>query len=235
MVKHSLYRGSTLDKLLAEGKYRMYNQMLGCDYIITENYELYNVIWARYLVYEVKDLLKSKIYKNAKRFKVSIHDFILTDEIRELAHKYCTSRDIDVTFEDSYFYNDDNINPFDTKTILVHDNDKLIAVGYFDEGLDAIMGLKNIFDPDYAKFSLGKLMMIYKMQYCIERQISFYYPGYIAIESPIFDYKLFFNKNIIQLKINGYWVNYAHFEDKEDACMAHFVRYELKRQDKSES
>ena len=108
-------------------------------------------------------------------------------------------------------------------------------VGYFDEGLDAIMGLKNIFDPEYAKYSLGKLIMIYKMQYCIERQISFYYPGYIACESDVFDYKLFFDKNAIQLKLNGYWINYNQFEDKEDACSSHYMRYELKRRDESDT
>jgi len=117
----------------------------------------------------------------------------------------------------------------------VHDGDKLIAVGYFDEGLDAIMGLKNIFDPDYAKYSLGKLIMIYKMQYCIERQMSFYYPGYIACESDVFDYKLFFDKNAIQLKLNGYWINYNQFESKKDACSAQYMRYELKRRDESDT
>ena len=235
MVQSINFRGSHLDKLLAEGKYRMNNQMTTCDYIITENIELLNVIWARYLVYEVKDLLKHKIYKNAKKFKVTITDFKLTDEIRALAQKYCDSRKIEVTFEDTYFLNEENINPFDTKTLLVHDGDKLIAVGYFDEGLDTIMGLKNIFDPDYAKYSLGKLIMIYKMQYCIERQMSFYYPGYIACESDVFDYKLFFDKNAIQLKLNGYWINYNQFENKEDASSAHYMRYELKRRDESDT
>ena len=61
MVQSINFKGSHLDKLLAEGKYRMNNQMTTCDYIITENIELLNVIWARYLVYEVKDLLKHKI------------------------------------------------------------------------------------------------------------------------------------------------------------------------------
>jgi arginine-tRNA-protein transferase len=231
MVQSLFFKGSYLDKLLAEGKYRMNNQMTTCDYIITENVELLNVIWARYLVYEVKDLLKHKIYKNAKKFKVTITDFILTDEIRELAQKYCDSRKIEVTFEDTYFLNEENINPFETKTLLVHDGDKLIAVGYFDEGLDAIMGLKNIFDPDYAKYSLGKLIMIYKMQYCIEHQISYYYPGYIACESDIFDYKLFFQAESIELKINGYWINFAHFESKQHACDTQVMKYELRRRE----
>ena len=109
MVQSISFKGSHLDKLLAEGKYRMNNQMTTCDYIITENVELLNVIWARYLVYEVKDLLKHKIYKNAKKFKVTITDFVLTDEIKTLAQKYCDSRKIEVTFEkqlESKMYSD---------------------------------------------------------------------------------------------------------------------------------
>ena len=231
MVQFSTFKGGILDKLLAEGKYRMGTDMLSCDYIINEHYQLLNVIWARYLVDNVANPLNHKIYKKSKNFTVKLTDFVLTDEIRELAQKYCNSRVIEVNFDENYFYNEFNINPFDTKTILIYDNQKLIAVGYFDEGLDCIMGLKNLFDPDYHKYSLGKFIMLLKMQYCIEHQIRYYYPGYIACESEVFDYKLFFNAEAIELKINGYWINFAHFESKEHACETQVMKYELRRRE----
>ncbi len=231
MVQFSTFKGGILDKLLAEGKYRMGTDMLSCDYIINEHYQLLNVIWARYLGDNVANPLNHKIYKKAKNFTVKLTDFVLTDEIRELANKYCNSRDIEVNFDENYFYNEFDINPFDTKTILIYDNQKLIAVGYFDEGLDCIMGLKNLYDPDYHKYSLGKFIMLLKMQYCIEHQIRYYYPGYIACESEVFDYKLFFNAEAIELKINGYWINFAHFESKEHACDTQVMKYELRRRE----
>ncbi len=231
MVQFSTFKGGILDKLLAEGKYRMGTDMLSCDYIINEHYQLLNVIWARYLVDNVANPLNHKIYKKSKNFTVKLTDFVLTDEIRELANKYCNSRDIEVNFDENYFYNEFDINPFYTKTILIYDNQKLIAVGYFDEGLDCIMGLKNLFDPDYHKYSLGKYIMLLKMQYCIEHQIRYYYPGYIACESEVFDYKLFFNAEAIELKINGYWINFAHFESKEHACDTQVMKYELRRRE----
>ena len=231
MVQFNTFKGSNLDKLLAEGKYRMGTEMLTCDYIINEHYQLLNVIWARYLVNNAFSPLNHKVFKKAKNFAIKLSEFIITDEIRELAHKYCNSRDIEVNFDEKYFFNEHGINPFDTKTILIYDENKLIAVGYFDEGLDCIMGLKNLFDPDYHKYSLGKLMMLIKMQYCIERQISYYYPGYIACESDIFDYKLFFQAESIELKINGYWINFAHFESKQHACDTQVMKYELKRRE----
>lgn len=231
MVNGPNYKGANLDTLLSQGYYRMTNDMQSCEYIITENYELFNVIWARYRVDEALNPLTHKVLKQAKRFRIVLSDFVLDDEILTLGQKYCDFRPFEVKFEASYFTNEHGVNLFDTKTIRIYDQNKLIAVGYFDEGLSAIMGLKNIFDPEYAKFSLGKMMMLIKLQYCKQRQLEFYYPGYIACESNIFDYKLFLNPECIELRINHYWMNFALYESKEHACSTQIMKYELRKRE----
>ena len=228
MVNLPSYKGAHLDNLLRFGYYRMTNDMQTCQYIINEHYQLLNVLWARYKVDEANNPLEHKLFKRNRRFKIVLSDFILNDEILALGQKYCNFRPFEVKFEASYFLNHDGVNLFDTRTIQIYDGTKLIAVGYFDEGLDAIMGLKNIYDPEYAKYSLGKFMMLCKMQYCKQRQIQFYYPGYIACESTIFDYKLFFNPECIQLMINGYWMDFTLYGSKDQASLAQIMKYELK-------
>jgi arginyl-tRNA--protein-N-Asp/Glu arginylyltransferase len=75
--------------------------------------------------------------------------------------------------------------------VQVRDQDQLIAAGYFDKGSESIAGIMNIYHPEYNKYSLGKLLMLQKLQYALSQNKSFYYTGYISTGSTRFDYKTF--------------------------------------------
>jgi arginine-tRNA-protein transferase len=88
---------------------------------------------------------------------------------------------------------------FDSKLIEVRDGGKLIAAGIFDQGSATIAGIKNIYHPEYKKYSLGKYMILLKYQYCLQQGIKWYYPGYFAPENPKFNYKIDFDKNATEV------------------------------------
>ena len=90
-------------------------------------------------------------------------------------------------------------NPFDSKMIEVRDGSKLIAVGLFDIGKDAIMGIRNIYHPDYHKLSLGKYLMLQKIDYARANQMKYYYTGYISTSSTKYDYKVFPDATAIEV------------------------------------
>lgn len=77
-----------------------------------------------------------------------------------------------------------------TKEITVYDGDRLIALSYFDVGARSSAGILGVFDPAYASFSLGYYTMLKELEWCIENNIRWYYPGYIMDQSDEFDYKL---------------------------------------------
>jgi leucyl-tRNA---protein transferase len=59
----------------------------------------------------------------------------------------------------------------------------------------------NFYHPDYKKFSLGKYLMMLKIELGQRKNLSWYYPGYIVYKRPEFDYKLFVNKNTVEVLI----------------------------------
>jgi arginine-tRNA-protein transferase len=49
----------------------------------------------------------------------------------------------------------------------------------------------NFYHPEYRKFSLGKVLMLLKVEHARALGYQYYYPGYLVHNYPKFDYKLF--------------------------------------------
>ena len=83
-----------------------------------------------------------------------------------------------------------NHNIYDTYEVTVFDGDLLIAASFFDLGENSATSIMGIFDPEYAKYSLGLFTMLVEIQYSMDTGRDFYYPGYFVPNYPVFDYKL---------------------------------------------
>lgn len=83
---------------------------------------------------------------------------------------------------------------FDTRMISVYDGSKLIARGLFDLGSKAVMGKINYFDPAYRSYSPSKFMILKIVEQMRKKGWDWFYPGYIIVGRPKFDYKLFLGK-----------------------------------------
>ena len=79
---------------------------------------------------------------------------------------------------------------FDTYEINVYDQEKLVAVSFFDEAHNGLMSLLGLFDPSYAAYSLGIYTMLLEMQHGQNTQRKWYYPGYVHEQPSMYDYKL---------------------------------------------
>src|SRR5204863_6789315 len=116
----------------------------------------------------------------------------ITDELEELYTLYRTSADFDPPqSEEEYLFLAIDHNIYDSYLVEIRDNGKLIAAGIFDNGEKTIAGIMNFFHPAYKKYSLGKYLMLLKIDHAIEMGKLWYYPGYIARGYLKFDYKLF--------------------------------------------
>lgn len=192
-------KGIVLDKFLNAGWYRMGYKMFTTNFI--EDFDhIYPVYWLRY---DVAKLKPQNFYQRLQRinkiFTINIKSFELTEELEELHNRYFLDINFITTTSIGELMIDIENNIFDSKIIEIRDGKKLIAAGIFDLGANSIAGIKNIYHPDYKKYSLGKYLIFLKYQYCLQQQIKWYYPGYFAPANPKFNYKIEFDKNATEV------------------------------------
>ncbi|GEO10884.1 GNAT family N-acetyltransferase [Segetibacter aerophilus] len=188
------FKNESFDHLLAAGYYRMQHLMFTCnDTALGEDMPAVPVFWLRTLVNQCGLNRAAKtILKKAENFSVSVQPASVDDEVESLyaLYKNHVPFSVSTTCTD-YLHQEIVPHPFDSMMVQVRDDDKLIATGYFDKGSQSIAGIMNIYHPDYNKYSLGKFLMLQKLQYALSQKKTFYYTGYISTGSTRFDYKTF--------------------------------------------
>lgn len=216
--------GELLDTYLENGWYRMSNSIFTTDSIDTGDVTgLVNVYWARYVVNQFTITKKLKdIFRLNLPFTTEIFPLSITEEMEKLYTKYKTSIDFEISptlneYLSSTTLNEPFQNVFETYSIQVKEGSKLIAFGLLDNGFKSVAGLINVLDPDYKKYSLGKFIMLQKMNIAQQKNKKYYYPGYIATNWNKFDYKLFIGKTITEIydRTTNTWLSYADWESLE--------------------
>ncbi|HYJ63468.1 MAG TPA: GNAT family N-acetyltransferase [Parafilimonas sp.] len=222
------FKDSFLDRLLAAGFYRMQHIMFTCNEIVI-NHEgtTIPVFWLRTLVQQYKLSRGAAIInKKCSRFNVQIQKAYIDDEVETLYALY--KNHIQFRVSDTcadYLHRADMPHPFNSFIMQVRDGDRLIAVGYFDKGNTAIAGILNIYHPDYKQYSLGKFLILKKLEYALSHDMMFYYTGYISTESTRFDYKIFPDAKAVEvlLPVKQQWMPY-HLLNK-DFLAAYYTRF----------
>jgi arginyl-tRNA--protein-N-Asp/Glu arginylyltransferase len=184
--------GDFLDYYLGQGYYRMGQNLFTCQFLPLET-GLYTTHWLRLAVAKAEYGPKQRrLFRLNEPFEVAVRPFRLTPEYEELYARYYQSIDFDANPSlGDLLLEDSPHNIFDTHVLEVRDGGRLIAAGVFDNGTDSIAGIVNFYDPDYRKHSLGKYLMLLKLEHARRHQLAYYYPGYLVHGYPKFDYKLF--------------------------------------------
>lgn len=185
-------KGSELDICLSRGYFRSRQNVFTRQYVFFEG-TYYPAYWLRVDLTNVRFGLKqSRLFRVNEKFSVAIKPFVLTQEVETLYSVYRHSLDFN-SFEsiEACLMGGAIQTLFDTYIIEIRDGHKLIAGGVFDTGERSVAGILNFYDPDYRKFSLGKYLMLLKIQYAQLHLKAYYYPGYLVGGYSKFDYKLF--------------------------------------------
>lgn len=207
------FKSSFFDRLLAAGFYRMQHIMFTCnETVINQEGTSVPVFWLRTLVQQCRLSSSAAIInKKCNRFIVNIQKAYVDDEVEALYALYKNHVQFRATETCSNHLHMPVIPlPFDSMMIQVREGDALIAVGYFDKGKTAIAGIMNIYHPHYKQYSLGKFLMLKKLQYALQQNMLFYYTGYISTENTSFDYKLFPDEQAVEvlLPVEQQWLPY---------------------------
>lgn len=180
-----------LDRYLEQGWFRMGQTIFTTNFLSFGN-RLYSAIWLRLpLDKPFNDSRLIKLQKQNARFRVEVTKLSLTREKEDLFTRYKRG----ITFNASpslnqLLYGDSTNDIYNTYEVTVHDDDKLIAAGFFDLGKSSAAGITSFYDPDYKKYSLGKYLIYLKINYCRKLGFRYFYPGYFVPGYPAFDYKL---------------------------------------------
>lgn len=199
-----------LDNYLKLGWYRMGQAIFTTD-AIKENENAYPVYWLRIHLKDIEMSKKHhKIFKANKNFTVSVKPLQITDEMEDLNEQYWLSTIIGSPFLKDALMEGHQESIYSSYAIEIRDDNRLIAVGIFDNGLTSIAGIVNFYHPNYKKYSLGKYLMLLKAQYAYSQGKTWYYPGYIIQGFPKFDYKLFLDRNAseIYLRDQNTWIRF---------------------------
>lgn len=180
-----------LDNYLLNGWFRMGQSLFTTNFLIF-NAQLYSVAWLRVGLSNFhldKKLLKLK--KINKNFRVDIHPANITPTHEALFSKYKESVSFDASESLHHLlYHNKNYNIFNTYQVDLFDNDEIIGSGIFDIGDKTAQGITSFFDPAYRKNSLGKYLICLKMEFCQQKGLDHFYPGYFVPGYEPFDYKL---------------------------------------------
>lgn len=184
--------GFELDYYLSEGYFRMQQDVFTCRYVVFDDM-VYPVHWLRIVLADVSyGKTQRRLLSLNSRFSVAVGPLRLLGELEELYARYRSAITFDAPASvESCLLGGDLRNAFDTQVVEVRDGDRLIAAGVFDNGSESIAGIMNFYDPDYRRHSLGKYLMLQKIDYARRQRKTYYYPGYIVSNYPKFDYKLF--------------------------------------------
>ena len=214
-----IIRGDALDFYLAQGYYRMQQDLFTCQFVPFHG-RLYTAHWLRLALARVQwGPEQRRLLRRNARFATTVRPFQLTAEYEELYARYRAS----ITFDaaptvDEVLLGGAPHNVFDTHAIELRDEGKLIAVGIFDHGERTLAGILNFYDPAYHKQSLGKYLLLLKTDYARRLRLDYYYPGYLVQGYPKFDYKLFACAAATEVFdcVRGRWLPFAW-----DAVNAH--------------
>jgi arginyl-tRNA--protein-N-Asp/Glu arginylyltransferase len=195
--------GEELDAFLEVGWYRMGQSIFTTHFILLEG-NIHRVFWLRY---DLKKMVLSKMQRRVKirnkQFNISIKPLKITDELEELYSVYKTGINFQPALSvHNWLYGADHSrNVFNTELIEIRDHGKLIAAGIADWGFESMTGIMNFYHPSYKRYSLGKYLMILKIEQAQKRNFRWYYPGYIVYQHAGFDYKLSVDKSAIEVLI----------------------------------
>lgn len=205
-----------LDEYLASGWFRMGQLIFTCHFLFFQG-QIYSPIWIR-LALENYVFSKGlqRLWKRNRHLQTSIQKADFTTEKEQLYQKYRENFDgtLADTLADSLLDGKDK-NIYNTYEVCVYDGEKLVAFSFFDVGSDSVASIMGVYDPDYAKFSLGFYTMLLEIKYSMQQQMHYYYPGYVVHDYSKFDYKLRIGKvdyfNVYQHS----WLPYTQLETEE--------------------
>jgi arginine-tRNA-protein transferase len=209
-----------LDAYLSSGWRPAGQAVYTADFLRTDDDEIFGCIQVRLPLadFTFKKRHGKIIRRNAARFRFTCKKAYLPDgELLDLNRRYMLENP-DRSREDLLLHvtGEHGWQALDTRIIRVYDKDKLVAFSYFDLGRETAYTKAGIYDPEYARFSLGIYTMLLEIDWLRRQGVKYYHPGYVVPRYPLFDYKLQFGNMEFRRVLTGEWLPYDHAKAEDN-------------------
>ena len=131
-----------------------------------------------------------RVIRRNQDLEVAIGPIVIDNATQDLFHRHKTRFSHGVP--DSVFNfisRQPESAPCESKELRVTKGGDLLAVSYFDIGVNSTSGIYAMFEPTITDRSLGIFTMLKEIEYSIETGREFYYQGYAYQGSSFYDYK----------------------------------------------
>ena len=203
-IKPGQLHPGQLDEYLAMGWYRMRQTIFTVTHGLSDEGDFFQIYWLRFAVPELKPHAAHKrIRKNCAGFEVRLEELVNIGAQYEALYAHYKKgirfSPASTIAECLFGYDDEGQDSiFRTKCISIFDGGKLIAAGFFDVDQVAAASILHFYHPKYARYSLGKYLILLTLDYMSRSGLSLYYPGYVLQGSPKMNYKLFLGQQQAQ-------------------------------------
>ncbi len=181
-----------LDTYLAKGWYRM-GQSIFTTHFLCFGQRFYSAIWIRQDLkgFSFGKRLRKLVKGNKNRFRAEVRQGKIDLEKERLYQRYRRGFPgvLAPTLKDSLLDGED-FNIYNTFEVCIYNGDQLIGFSFFDLGATSAASILGVYDPAYKRNSLGFYSMLLEMEYCLEKGLRYYYPGYVVPGYSRFEYKL---------------------------------------------
>jgi arginine-tRNA-protein transferase len=186
--------GAELDRLLAQGWYRMGPNLFTCRTVALEDGVLRSAIWTRTDLskFTFRASHRKSLRRLRRRYRVWTGPAVPDPAHQALYTRYLTVAPGERRRETlgSVLYGNGETSPFDTREIALWDGDELAAFCWYDVGDQAIMSVMGAYDPERARDSLGFGTLLFELDQAKSEGRRFHYCGYVLPGAPVMDYKL---------------------------------------------
>lgn len=143
------------------------------------------------------DLRAFRLSKSQRRTLAKNRDLVvrvqptrLDDARRALFHKHKQrfTENIPDSLED-FLGAEPSLGPCANLEVSATLNGRLVAASYLDVGHRAVSSIYAFFDPDHHRRSLGLFTMLAEIEWALQRDCRYYYPGYVYLQPSHYDYK----------------------------------------------
>lgn len=131
-----------------------------------------------------------RVMKKNADLRSEISKAEVDDDLRDmfLRHKQRFTHNIPETLE-NFLGADPGSGPCECRMIRVFEGERLIAASFLDVGQRAASSVYALFEPDFAKRSLGIFTLLLEIEQCRHSGLRWLYPGYATHEPSAYDYK----------------------------------------------
>lgn len=181
----------SLDNYLEKGWYRM-GQSIFTTHFLSFNRRFYSAIWIRLALkdYAFGKRARKLRRRNERSLRYEFGTMRIDAEKELLYQEYRAdfSGTISQSLKEAMLDGEED-NVYNTWEVRVYEGDELVAFSFFDVGQEGVASILGVYSSSYKQYSLGFYTMLLEIEWCLEQEMLYYYPGYVVPGYERFEYK----------------------------------------------